>query len=86
MRRRKASGPGARSTRGARRVDQLGQRIGAEASSPPTACLSVYDGRRCIGFLMLRGRQRVATFNADERSLGIFPDTNAAVGAITTGA
>ena len=33
---------------------------------------------------MLCGRQGVEAFNVDERSLGIFPDTNAAVGAITT--
>ena len=46
-------------------------------------CLAVYNVRRCIGFLMLRGPQGVETFDADERSLGIFSDQKTAAAAVS---
>ena len=72
MRSRKASGPKRGKARGARRGDLLGRRIGAEATSVQPTCLSVYDGRTCLGFLLPRGKQGVEALDADERSLGIF--------------
>jgi hypothetical protein len=49
-------------------------------------CLSVYSGRLCIGHLVLRGKSGVEAFDADDRSLGIFPNQQLAVAAVATGA
>ena len=46
------------------------------------AMLSVYDGQRCIGFLLSRGRAGVEAFDCDERSLGVYPTQGEAVNAI----
>ena len=43
---------------------------------------SVYDGQRCIGFLLSRGRAGVEAFDCDERSLGVYPTQGEAVNAI----
>jgi hypothetical protein len=40
--------------------------------------LSVYDGRECIGHLMLRGRSGVEAFDSNGHSLGLFPDQQSA--------
>jgi hypothetical protein len=45
--------------------------------------LSVYDGTRCIGHLMLRGQQGVEAFDSDDRSIGLFPDVRAAADAVS---
>jgi hypothetical protein len=56
LRRRKASDRKRSEAQGARRdVDQLGQQIGREATSPALSGLAGFDGRRRIGHLMLRG-------------------------------
>jgi hypothetical protein len=57
-----------------------------DATSPHTtlSTLSVYDGRCHIGFLLLRGRAGVEAFDADDRSLGLFPDMKTAADAIST--
>jgi hypothetical protein len=47
--------------------------------------LSVYDGQRCIGFLMPRGREGWAAFNCDDELLGLFPDQASAANAIERG-
>jgi hypothetical protein len=44
--------------------------------------LSIYAGQRCLGHLLPRGRQGVEAFDADDRSLGIFPDQKSAADAI----
>ena len=54
---RKASSPGASDAPGARREDQLGRQVGAKANLTPGPIQAVYDGRRCIGFLLPRGKQ-----------------------------
>jgi hypothetical protein len=59
-----------------------GQRIGAEATSTQSTCLSVFNGSRCIGHLLLRGRQGVEAFDADARSLGVFPDPKSAAAVV----
>jgi hypothetical protein len=56
-----------------------------DATSPQTA-LSVYDGRRHIGFLLLRGKAGVEAFDADNRPLGLFSDMKTAAAAISAGA
>jgi hypothetical protein len=47
--------------------------------------LAVNDGRECIGFLILHGKQGVEAFDANTRSLGIFPDQATAADAIFAG-
>jgi len=81
---RKASGPGASDARGARRSsDRLGSRSSsAEAKPTRPTWQAVYDGQRCIGHLLSRGRLGVEAFDADDRSLGIFPTTQEAAAAI----
>jgi hypothetical protein len=44
---------------------------------------AVYDGRTCIGHLLLRGRHGVEAFDVDDHSLGVYPDTKAAVAAVS---
>jgi hypothetical protein len=43
---------------------------------------AVYDGQRCIGHLLLRGKLGVEAFDADNRSLGIYPDMKLAADAV----
>jgi hypothetical protein len=45
-----------------------------------TAMLSVFDGRRCVGHILSRGKQGYEAFDGDHRSLGVF-DTQAAAAA-----
>ena len=44
--------------------------------------LAVYDGRRCAGFLVRRGKSGVEAFNAANKSIGIFRNQQAAADAI----
>lgn len=53
---------------------------GAPTTTAPM--LSVFDGRVCVGFLLHRGRQGVELFDAEQRSLGIFPTRREAVAAL----
>jgi hypothetical protein len=39
--------------------------------------LHVYDGRRCIGFILTRVKQGFEAYDADLASLGIFPTQQA---------
>jgi hypothetical protein len=48
------------------------------------SCLAVFDGRQCIGHLMLRGNG-VEAFDANNVSLGLFLDQKAAAAAIPSG-
>ena len=49
--------------------------------------LAVYDGEplRCIGFILPRGKSNVEAFDADDRSLGLFPTQRAAADAVCKG-
>jgi hypothetical protein len=83
VRRSKASGSKrGSSAQGARRGDLLGRRIGAEATSTQSTCLSVFGGSRCISHLLLCGRQGIEAYDRDERSIGVFPDRQSAAAAI----
>jgi hypothetical protein len=48
-----------------------------------TAMLSVYDGQRCIGFIIARGKTGVEAFDVNDRSLGIFASMKAAFVAVS---
>jgi hypothetical protein len=47
--------------------------------------LSLYSGRECIGHLLLRGKL-VEAYDSDDRSLGVYPNQNAAAAAISLAA
>jgi hypothetical protein len=84
MRRRKAARPTADKTaREPRRVDQLGGKIGSEATSENPALQSVYSGQTCLGFLLNRGKLGIEAFDAAEHSPGIFPTLKEAGDAVS---
>ncbi len=43
----------------------------------------VYDGRRCIGFILARGKLGFEAMARDEQSLGLFRSRRAAADALT---
>jgi hypothetical protein len=43
---------------------------------------SIYVGRRCVGFMLDRGKVGVEAFDTNENSLGVFPDKKSAADAI----
>jgi hypothetical protein len=45
--------------------------------------VAVYDGQICLGFLLPRGKTGVQAFDADDRSLGTFPDQKSAADAVS---
>jgi hypothetical protein len=47
---------------------------------------SVFAGQVCIGFILNRGEAGFEAFDADERSLGLFPTQREAAAAIMRGA
>jgi hypothetical protein len=86
MARAKARSPAtAEAGRGAHAAFQTGKLKRREATSPQTA-LSVYDGRRRVGHLLLRGKVGVEALDVNDRSLGLFPDTKTAAAAVSAGA
>lgn len=54
----------------------------AELAHDLASCVAVYDGQRCIGHVLLRGKLGFEAFDADDRSLDLFPDQASAVAAI----
>jgi hypothetical protein len=52
---------------------------------PPTSRFSIYDGRRCEGFIASRYSGWKA-FDSGDQSLGIFPTMNAAANAVAANA
>jgi hypothetical protein len=52
--------------------------------SSATSLLSVYDGRRCIGFVLARGKTGFEAFDRDEQSRGHFATQELAIAALTT--
>jgi hypothetical protein len=51
-------------------------------NSRPSPLSYVYDGRDCLGFILVRGKIGFEAFDRDERSLGLFPTTRAAATAL----
>src|SRR5262245_16864059 len=43
-------------------------------AAPQSSWLAVYDGTRCVGHIIKRGRAGVEAFDTDDRPLGLFPD------------
>jgi hypothetical protein len=43
----------------------------------------VYDGRRCLGHIIARGKTGFEAFDADDKSVGLFPSQRAAADALT---
>jgi hypothetical protein len=48
--------------------------------------ISVCSGQVCLGFVLNRGEAGFEAFNADEKSLGLFPTQREAAAAIMRGA
>jgi hypothetical protein len=48
--------------------------------------ISVYNGQRCMGFVLARGKRGYEAFDTDEKSLGIFPTMQAAADAVSAAA
>jgi hypothetical protein len=84
LKRGEAPGPASPKARKSGRDDRFAGQIAAEANPEVSImqALAVYDGGRCIGFLMARGKQGVEGFNIDTKSLGIFPDQKAAANMV----
>jgi hypothetical protein len=57
-------------------------RCGPSRNPFPTL-LSLYDGTRCLGHLLSRGRLGWEAFNADDQSVGIFTTQTEAASALT---
>lgn len=84
MARVKASAARSGSSPSGRRADDLlGRRIGADASPTRLTLQAVYDGRRCIGHLLSRGKLGIEAYDAETRSLGIFPHQKSAPDTIS---
>jgi hypothetical protein len=52
-------------------------------SGPQSALTSIYDGQRCVGFILQRGKLGHEAFTADDRSVGIFRTQHEAANALT---
>jgi hypothetical protein len=48
-----------------------------------TLMSSIYDGRKCIGFILRRGKAGTEAFDLNESSLGIFESDRAAADAVS---
>ena len=51
-----------------------------------TAMRSVHDGRRCLGFIMPRGKAGFEAFDDGDFSLGLFPTPQDAADAVLVAA
>jgi hypothetical protein len=52
------------------------------AQKADLALVSVYSGRTCVGFVLARGKSSYESFDADERSLGLFSQQIDAAAAV----
>jgi hypothetical protein len=50
--------------------------------SPAVPLVSIYDGQRCLGFILARGKTGFEAFAADEQSLGLFQSQREAVATL----
>jgi hypothetical protein len=74
------SGPRTRVSAGTRK------QCGAHKTFDPSTqvdFLAVYSGQRCLGFLLPRGNVGIEAFDADDKSLGLFPNQKAAADALS---
>jgi hypothetical protein len=53
------------------------------AAARATSMLSVYDGRRCVGFILHRGPMGFEAIDDVDRSLGFFSTQDEAASALT---
>jgi hypothetical protein len=68
----------------ARRTGPRGFRhVATDGLSLAPSLLAVYDGQRCLGFILSRNKLGWEAFADDDRSLGFFPDQAAASAAIS---
>jgi hypothetical protein len=44
--------------------------------------VSVYDGQRCLGHIISRGRDGYEAFDVDDRSVGLYPNQREAAAAL----
>jgi hypothetical protein len=51
--------------------------------TPATAMLSIYSGQQCLGFALARGRQGHEAFDVEGKSLGLYPDQQSAMRAVS---
>ena len=73
---------------GTRTTDALGKSPSSSQSSdknPAPKLVSVYSGQTLLGFVLSRGRDDFESFDAQERSIGVFPDMQQAADAIGGG-
>jgi len=71
---------------GTRTTDALGKSPSSSQSSdknPAPKLVSVYSGQTLLGFVLSRGRDGFESFDAKERSIGVFPDMQQAADAIS---
>jgi hypothetical protein len=47
-----------------------------------TRCLALYDGRRCVGFILARGKAGYEAIDLDKVSQGFFPTQEEAAAAL----
>jgi hypothetical protein len=74
---------GARNSSGKKSSATNSQTIAAtQAPVTKPALLSVYSGRERLGRIVCRGKLGFEAFDADERSLGAFPDLKRAADAV----
>jgi hypothetical protein len=58
--------------------------MNSRAVTSATSLLSVYDGRRCIVFVLARGKAGFEAFDRDEQSRGLFAMQGLAIAALGT--
>jgi hypothetical protein len=51
-------------------------------NKPASTWAAVYDGQRCIGHILHRGKRGWEAFNVDDESIGLFRDQAAAADAL----
>jgi hypothetical protein len=54
-----------------------------KSASVKPRLLSLYDGTRCLGHLISRGPAGWEAYDVADRSIGTFPDQDAAADAVT---
>jgi hypothetical protein len=68
---------------GGRKANAIENRsLSTPTDEPAQPWVSVYDGQRRIGHIVGRGKLNEA-FDADHRSIGIFPDQKSAANALS---
>jgi hypothetical protein len=57
--------------------------MAAAAKSSMSPCASVYDGTRCIGHIIARGKTGWEVFDSEDKSLGVYPTQKQAAAVLT---